>query len=81
MWKIGKPKEDGRYFVLMEMEYPVIFNGNIGTRCIAMASNFRDGKWCGECPDMMTVTHWMEVPDLMDQTDVMDKPKNTSGCF
>lgn len=64
MWRVGKPEKDGRYFVLVDMNEPVICNDKICAKAIPMVSNFRDGKWCGEWPGKMEVTYWMEVPEL-----------------
>ncbi len=63
MWRVGKPEKDGRYFVLVDMNDPVICNGNIARRAIPMVSNFREGKWLAD-DNYMEVIYWMEVPEL-----------------
>jgi len=64
--KDGMPKEDGRYFVLVDFEKTVISSELKIVRRTgwAMVSSFTvDKGWLGEWPQM-TITHWMEVPTL-----------------
>lgn len=60
------PQEDGRYFILVDFEDPVMCLGVIAKRGFPMTSNYRKKKgWMGTLPEMV-VTHWMVIPGVED---------------
>lgn len=62
VWRIGKPEKEGRYFVLVDFEEPVISNDEVKRRGVPFASNYTVSKGWGM--EDVEVTHWMEVPKI-----------------
>lgn len=88
-WKKGKPDKSGRYFVLVDFLYPVQMEklNRVTRENVPMVSNYTVEEGWACLSAEITVTHWMEVPELKSekfqfiQIDLTKPPERPDPLF